>query len=75
MQNKLHTIFLPPNDWFAVSSQAAMMEPGNCRFCEFRKTPKQDQTAWQVWNSGQERIQTHGKREKIEKFLPPGQPL
>ena len=64
MQNKLYTIFSPPDDQFAVRPWAAITEPQTFGFCEFCKTHEKDLTPIKIWTPGEERIWTHGKREK-----------
>jgi len=67
-----NAIFSLPNNRFAGSPWAAIVESGTCGFCEFHKTPKKDWTRRKVQTPGQERIRTNGNEK--EKFLPPGQP-
>ena len=61
MQSKLYTIlfFCPPNDWSAVSSQAAIAEPQNREFQGINE---------EVWIPRQDRIQI--LRNERERYLP-----
>jgi len=71
MQTNLYIIqfFSPPNDPFAASPLAAIAEPGNHGFHEFRKICKKDQTPRKVQTPSQKRIWI--PRNQKDRVLPP----
>ena len=68
MQNKLYTVFSPPDDRVGVSPLAAIAERQTHRFHKIHKTPKKDRTPIKLQTPVKEKIQTQGNKK--EKFLP-----
>jgi len=67
MQNKLYTIFSPPDEQLTASPQAAIAEPKTLRLC---KIPEKDRTTRKVRTTRQQMIQTHGNKKSREPLGP-----
>ena len=71
MQNKLLTIFSPPNDQFAASLQAAVMEHGKMRILQISLNSWKRLNSRKSFNSWTRQSLNSWKREKEKNYSCP----